>query len=90
MNKDFKEIFATEIVAVTGSIIAGTLLTLVTNKLEALPALFIILPGFMGMKGGVGGSLGARISSALHKGSLKPRKISKKFLFKCSGFIMKL
>jgi mgtE-like transporter len=35
----------------------------------------------MGMKGSVEGSLGARLSSALHKGTLKAKKPSKKRLF---------
>jgi mgtE-like transporter len=81
MERDFKEILVAELIAVSWSLLAGLFLSFITGKLETIPAFFIILPGFIGMKGSVEGSLGARISSALHKGTLKAKKPSKKRLF---------
>ncbi|MBR9679268.1 MAG: hypothetical protein GON13_03300 [Nanoarchaeota archaeon] len=86
MDRDFKEILIAELVAVTGGVFAGSMLAFFTGKLEMIPAMFVLLPGFLEMKGGVGGSLSARISSSLHKGTLKTKNISKKFLFG-EGFV---
>lgn len=64
--EDFKEMFAAEVVSTTGGIAAGALLAFFTNKLELIPGLFILMPGFLALRGSIAASLAARISSALH------------------------
>jgi len=65
-DKDFWEILTAEFLSVTGGIIGGILLSVLTNKLEMIPALLILLPGFLEMRGNIGGSLAARLSADLH------------------------
>ena len=80
MDKEFKEILGAQLVSTTGGVIAGLLLAVFINKLELIPVMFMLLPGFFEMKGSIGGSLTARLGSALHKGTLKPSGYSSKLL----------
>ena len=63
---NLKEMFASEFVSVTGGVAAGTLLAFYTDKLQLIPGLFILMPGFLAMRGSIAASLAARISAALH------------------------
>lgn len=81
MEKEFKEILVAELVALTGGLFAGSVLSVFMNRLELIPAMFVLIPGFLEMKGGVGGSLSARLGSALHKGTLKSKNPDKRYLF---------
>ena len=73
VRKDFKEIMSIEFVSVTGGLLAGTMLSFATDKLYLLPGLFILLPGFLEMRGNINGSLAARLSSGMFVGAVKPR-----------------
>lgn len=66
MLKDFREILTVEMISVTGGLLAGLALTLVTDKLYLIPGLLILLPGFLEMRGNISGSLSARLSAGLH------------------------
>ena len=70
-SKDFKEIAGGELISVTGGLFAGLMLTYATNKLEMIPALLILLHGFLEMRGNISGSLSARLSAGLHVGAFK-------------------
>lgn len=72
MDKDLKEILLAESISIAGGIFAGTLLAYQTEKISLLPGLLILLPGFLEMKGNIAGSLSARLSSALHLGTIQP------------------
>ncbi len=72
LNKDFKEILGIQIVSLTGGLFAGFLLAFITNKLEAIPGLLLLIPGFLEIRGSISGSLSARISSALFLKVLAP------------------
>lgn len=78
--KDFNEIFGSEIISVTGGLAAGLLLTYATDKLYLLPSLFILLPGFLEMRGNISGTLSARISSGLFLGAFKKQYTGKKII----------
>lgn len=80
MNKDFVEILSGEFVSVTGGIFAGSLLAIFTNQVLLIPGLFVLLPGFLEMRGNIFGSLAARLGSALHLGTLSPSSRDNKFL----------
>lgn len=73
INNDFREIAASELFSLTGGILAGTLLTFLTGRLELLPGLLILIPGFLEMRGSISGSLSARLSAGLFIGTVKPR-----------------
>src|SRR3989338_10701187 len=72
LRRDFKEMLGSELLSNTGGIIAGTLLALFSNKIELIPGLLILIPGFLEMKGSISGSLAARLSSGLVIGAVKP------------------
>ena len=53
ISKNFKEIFTAEFISVTGGLIAGSLLVFQVDKLLLLPGLFILIPGFLEMRGSI-------------------------------------
>ena len=73
LRKDFREILGAEIVSVPGGLFAGLMLASFTEKLALLPGLFVLIPGFLEMRGNISGSLASRLSSGLFMGALKPR-----------------
>ena len=73
MMKDFKEMLSAELISITGGLIAGTILAFETNRLELIPGILILLPGFLEMRGNISGSLSARLASGLFLGALKPK-----------------
>ena len=74
-DKNFKEIFTSELVSIIGGLIAGTLIAIHTDKLLLLPGMLILLPGFLEMRGNISGSFASRLSSGLFLGVIKPNKI---------------
>jgi cation transporter-like permease len=70
-RREFSEILSSQLVAITGGVIAGTLLAIFTDKLFLLPGLFILLPGFLELKGAIAGSLASRIGTELHTKKIK-------------------
>jgi mgtE-like transporter len=71
--KDFKEILGSEIISVTGGLVAGIILAFATGQIALVPGLFILLPGFLEMRGNISGTLAARLGSGLWTGLVKPR-----------------
>ncbi len=71
LHKDFNEILSVETISITGGLFAGLLLTFATDKLELMPSLFILLPGFLEMRGNISGTISARLSAGLHVGAFK-------------------
>ncbi len=69
---DFKELLSSHIIAVVGGLIAGTLLATYEEKLLLVPGLFILLPGFLEMRGNISGSFSARLTSGLFLGVVDP------------------
>lgn len=79
-HKDFKEIFYGELVSLTGGLVAGFMLASATNQIVLVPGLFILLPGFLEMRGNISGSMSARMTSALFLKVAKPELKGNKFL----------
>lgn len=79
IDRDFRDIFLSQIVSVGGGWIAGTVLAIYTNKLLLIPGMLILLPGFLEMRGSISGSCAARLSSGLFVGAINPegRKVTK-------------
>jgi len=74
--KDFSrvlgETFTALFICAIGDLIAGILLSGMTNTLEILPGLLVLIPGAIGMRGNIFGALGSRLGSNLHIGTLTP------------------
>ncbi|WP_254765976.1 magnesium transporter [Salinilacihabitans rarus] len=63
------------LVSLVAGLFAGTILGTEAMRagIESVPGLLLLLPAFLATRGGVYGSLGARLSSALHQGLIEPR-----------------
>ncbi|MBI4163119.1 MAG: magnesium transporter [Candidatus Aenigmarchaeota archaeon] len=73
LRHDFKDILSSQLIATTGGIIAGSLLAIASNRVELVPGLLVLIPGFLEMKGSIAGSLAARLSSGLILGAVNPK-----------------
>lgn len=80
IDKDFFEISVSELISVTGGIIAGIFLLGLIDKLSLIPGLLILLPGFLEMHGNIAGSLAGRLSIALYTKKIKPKFKKSRFL----------
>ncbi|MBI2143653.1 magnesium transporter [Candidatus Woesearchaeota archaeon] len=78
LDGSFKEILSSEMVARLGGILAGALLVIYTDKLLLIPGMFVLLPGFLEMRGNISGSFASRLSSGLFLGVIKPNKANTK------------
>ena len=72
IDRDFREIFISEIISISGGLLAGMFLLNLLNKQHLLSGLFILLPGFLEMHGNIFGSLAARLGTLLHTKHIKP------------------
>ena len=79
LEKEFKEIFVAEIISITGGLLAGAILAKYINQLLLIPGLFILLPGFLEMRGNISGALAARFGTALDLKQI-PARISGRFV----------
>lgn len=63
------------LVSLLAGLFAGTVLgsEAMRSGIERVPGILILLPAFLATRGGVYGSLGARLSSALHQGLVAAR-----------------
>ena len=59
-------------VSAVGGLVAGSLLGGMEAQLSAIEGLLVLVPAFLAIRGSVYGSLGSRISSALHQGLIDP------------------
>jgi mgtE-like transporter len=80
LHRDFREILTSELVSITGSLAGGLLLTFATDKIELIPGLLILLPGFLEMRGNISGSMAARLSSGLYVKALRPKFANSRIL----------
>ena len=69
-SKSLKESFFAIFLSILTDVLAGLFLGKLEETLLLLPGLIILIPGAMGMRGHVFGSLGSRLGSALHIGSI--------------------
>ncbi|QCC46401.1 magnesium transporter [Halobellus limi] len=59
--------------SLVGGLFAGVVLSGMRAELRAVPGLLVLVPALLATRGNVYGSLGARISTALHQGLVEPR-----------------
>lgn len=62
----------TLLISAVGGLIAGSILGGMGGEIEAVQGLLVMVPAFLAIRGSVYGSLGARLSSALHQGLVEP------------------
>jgi len=73
-DKRFEEIFSAQLVSIIGGLIVGTLLAVYKDKILLIPGMFILLPGFLEMRGNISGTLASRLSSGLFLKVIKTDK----------------
>lgn len=63
------------LVSLVAGLFAGTVLgtEAMRSGIESVPGILLLLPAFLATRGGVYGAMGARLSSGLHQGLIKPR-----------------
>jgi mgtE-like transporter len=54
-----------------GDLVAGLTLGAISDTLEALPGLLVLIPAAIGMRGNIFGALGSRFSTAIHTGTFR-------------------
>ncbi|MDG5777575.1 magnesium transporter [Haloarculaceae archaeon H-GB1-1] len=59
--------------SVLGGLLAGVVLGGMRSEFRLVPGLLVLVPALLATRGNVYGSLGARISTALHQGLVEPR-----------------
>jgi len=79
-DNNFKEIFISQIVSITGGLFAGVLLAVFTDQILLIPGMLIILPGFLEMRGNISGSFSSRLSSGLFLKIINPKKVNSKII----------
>lgn len=70
--KDFSESLISLIFCTFGDLITGIIIGVSTSSLGALPALLILIPPAIGMRGNIFASLGSRLGTYLHTGQISP------------------
>ncbi|HEY8546009.1 MAG TPA: magnesium transporter [Acidimicrobiales bacterium] len=58
-------------ISLAASLVAGLTLGAITDTLEDLPGLLILIPAAIGLRGTVFGALGARLGTAIHAGTFR-------------------
>ena len=69
-----------------GSIAVGFLLGTAETIINSLPGLIVLVPPLMSIRGAIGGAFSARLSTALHLGTIKPILRNNTTAFKKSFF----
>jgi len=59
-------------VSALGGLVAGSVLAGMEAELTAVPGLLALVPAFLAIRGSVYGSLGSRLSTAVHQGLVDP------------------
>jgi len=63
--------FTALLISSVGDILAGITLGSMTNTLELLPGLMILIPPAIGMRGNIFGALGSRLGTSMHVGTFE-------------------
>lgn len=72
VSRDFKESLFSLLLCTMGDLITGIIMGVSTSSLRVLPALIVLLPPAIGMRGNIFASLGSRLGTGLHTGQISP------------------
>jgi mgtE-like transporter len=70
--RDVEESFIALVFCTFGALIAGLIMGYCSGKLALLPALILLIPPSIGLRGNIYASLGSRLGSYLHTGRISP------------------
>ncbi len=63
--------FGALVMAAVASLVAGLILAAITDTLEELPGLLLLVPAAIAVKGNIFGALGSRLGTAIHAGTFR-------------------
>lgn len=63
--------FGALVMAAVASLVAGLILASITDTLEALPGLLLLVPAAIAVKGNIFGAVGSRLGTAIHAGTFR-------------------
>lgn len=63
-----------------GDLLAGLALSFMSDSLERLPSLFLLIPAAIGMRGNIFGALGSRLGTGIHAGQFEVSRDRSGFL----------
>jgi mgtE-like transporter len=63
--------FGALLISSGGDLVAGLTLASISNTLKLFPALFVLIPAAIGMRGNVFGALGSRLGTLIHTGEFR-------------------
>ncbi len=66
-----RQALAALLVSSGGDLLAGLTLGAITNTLEALPGLLVLVPAAIGMRGNIFGAMGSRLGTSIHTGTFR-------------------
>ena len=69
----YREALPALVASLVGGLVAGLVLSGMRAELRGVSGLLVLVPALLATRGNVYGSLGARISTALHQGLIEPR-----------------
>ena len=69
----YREALPALVASLVGGLIAGLVLSGMRGELRDVSGLLVLVPALLATRGNVYGSLGARVSTALHQGLVEPR-----------------
>lgn len=72
IDKGFREIFFSQMFAIVSGLCAGIFLAVYTDTFFLIPGIFILIPGFLEMRGNISGAFSARLSSGLFLRVVRP------------------
>ncbi|WP_114579304.1 magnesium transporter [Saliphagus sp. LR7] len=72
VKDSYRSALPTVLVSAFGGLLAGAILGGMDAELKAVQGLLVMVPAFLAIRGSVYGSLGSRLSSALHQGLIDP------------------
>ena len=64
-----RQAFAATLVSSGGDLVAGLTLASISDQLQLLPGLIVLVPAAIGMRGNIFGALGSRFGTAIHTGT---------------------
>jgi mgtE-like transporter len=63
-----REALPFELIYTVGGVFAGIILVRMTDQIEMIPGLLVLVPAILGMRGNISCTLGSRLGSAIHLG----------------------
>ena len=79
-KRTLRQGFVALLISSGGDLLAGLALASMSNRLELLPGLIVLIPAAIGMRGNIFGALGSRLGTGIHSGLFSVSRRREDFL----------